>query len=992
MSLGRYPRPKNDTGFGFHYYPDTEHYSPHDLERWLPELERMGSSWLVLLSSLEIPIPEFFVRELLANEIEPVMRVVTGGIQPVDRSELAVLLRMYAQWGVHYAEVFCEANCASRWSLLDWTRPSLVEKFLDLLVPCLEEMQAHGLCPFFPALRPGGTYWDLSFLHTALELLISRDKRSLVDSMVVGMQNHLFDRPLEWGHGGKSRWPMARPYFTPNRSEDHLGYNLFQWYDEVVRSTVGHSLPLMCMGSAAAGDPYLSTGGVWADEESHADRAVTIARLLMDGAVPDYVLNHTFWLLATKEGDPCRVHAWYGAQGEECAAVSAMKGLLKRPRTVNGSSRPAVPPSGTVRRLADEDVEFVGLAQQMIDALHVTGPPSDGEPYWKVVRVEVQPEIDNGSAFAVADAQAVRFFWPDGEYVTAPKDDPYAPVGARHSAASMPMFATWGSYSVEVVRNSETLHGFGLYGNNLEPTYSAPHPVIVVFRLVQPDGSPLPPGPADPPDSPSTPSVPGDVEFVGLSEDMVRALSISEPRSTTEPYWKVVHVEVQPDTHNGSAFAVADAEAARFFWPDGEYVAAPKDDPLAPVGARHGAASMPMFASWGSYAVEVVGNSETIHGFGLYGDNLELTLGASHPVLVAFRLVGQPGPPSRPSPPEPSPSPSPQPRSVPYEGFPRPPGDNGMGIHLGLDTTTQAIALDIRRAKELNMTWATLCYQGDEQLLRCARMIWDAGIMPICRQVTTVGVGHPFDRDARVLLENGIPAYIQIFNEPSDEREWKHRRPRDYIERWSRLWAQKATDVYNAGGCPGLQCVHPEELEAAIDALGADSPVWDRVWFCSHNYGLNHPPEWQENYWCVLGFHFFAGIFKQRLGFVPPVICGEGGWLYGGYDDHRYPRVGGNLHARYTREMYEWFRRGTLSNGEPLPDHLFAVCPWILSGLSDEAWYGFTTKAATIRAVKDIPGFVRDSSAPSDGVAISSTIRVPDRSSMARRVRGADDR
>jgi hypothetical protein len=150
--------------------------------------------------------------------------------------------------------------------------------------------------------------------------------------------------------------------------------------------------------------------------------------------------------------------------------------------------------------------------------------------------------------------------------------------------------------------------------------------------------------------------------------------------------------------------------------------------------------------------------------------------------------------------------------------------------------------------------------------------------------------------------------------------------------------------------------------------------VWERVWFCSHNYGLNHPPEWRENSWCVLGFQFFVEIFRSRLGFVPPVVCGEGGWLYGAYDDHRYPRVDGHLHARYTREMYEWFRTGRLSNGEPLPDYLFAVCPWILSGPSDEAWYGFTTKVLTIQAVKDIPHFVRVRSKALDARATASRI------------------
>jgi hypothetical protein len=807
MTLERYSRPQNDTGFGFHYFPDTQHYSPHDIKRWVPELKSMGASWLVVLSRLEGPIPEFMVKELIASEIEPIVRVATPAVEPIDRPILTELLSIYGGWGVHYVEVFGEPNLASRWRLQDWCRPSLVERFVELLVPCLEEMDAAGLFPVFPALRPHGSYWDLSFLQSALQLLTSEIDASLMEKMVVGMHNHAWDKPLSWGQGGQERWPAARPYYSPPECQDHIGFNLFEWYNEIIRTTVGSSLGLICMGSGAAGDPSCVVAAGSADEKRHADRSVAIARMMMDGTIPEYVLNHTFWLLATDEGDPCRVHAWYGADGAETPAVTAVKGMLKHARCPDGQDPDSVPPTPPSDSLAE--VEFVGLSQDMIDALRIGGPDAGSEPYWKVVRVEVQPDTGNMSAFAIADAQAIRFSWPSGEHVVLPKDDPYAPPGARQQAASMPMFAGWGSYSVEVVGNSERLSGFGLYGDNLEVTHIQHHPVLITFKQVN-------------------------------------------------------------SSEKGSASG----------------------------------------------------------------------------------------------PPQPSLPPSPRsPRSPRYGDFARPPGDNGMGIHLGLNTTSEAISLDVRRAKDMKLTWATLCYQGDEQLLRCAKMIWDAGIMPLCRQITEITKSHPFDRDARILIEHGIPAYIQIFNEPSDQRGWEHGRPEDYVVKWAGLWAQKASEVYSAGGYPGLQCQQTAELEAAIDALGPDSQVWERVWFCAHNYGLNHPPDWRDDQCGVLGFKFFADVFERRLGFVPPVICGEGGWWYGACDEDHYPRVDGMVHARYTRELFEWFRRGRLSDGEPLPDYLFAVCPWILSGPSDEAWYGLTTKVLTIQAVKDIPDFIRKGSA-----------------------------
>ena len=36
------------SGIGFHYFPDTEHYSAHDLDVWLPEMQALGVRWLTV--------------------------------------------------------------------------------------------------------------------------------------------------------------------------------------------------------------------------------------------------------------------------------------------------------------------------------------------------------------------------------------------------------------------------------------------------------------------------------------------------------------------------------------------------------------------------------------------------------------------------------------------------------------------------------------------------------------------------------------------------------------------------------------------------------------------------------------------------------------------------------------------------------------------------------------------------------------------------------
>ena len=105
---------------------------------------------------------------------------------------------------------------------------------------------------------------------------------------------------------------------------------------------------------------------------------------------------------------------------------------------------------------------------------------------------------------------------------------------------------------------------------------------------------------------------------------------------------------------------------------------------------------------------------------------------------------------------------------------------------------------------------------------------------------------------------------------------------------------------------------------------------------------------------------------QERLGFVLPLIGGEGGWLFGAEEDKRYPKVEAALHAQYHREMFESLHTGVLANGEPLPDYLFSITPWIAGSwdYGGQNWWGNILRldgklTDTIEAVQSIPVFVR---------------------------------
>ena len=166
---------------------------------------------------------------------------------------------------------------------------------------------------------------------------------------------------------------------------------------------------------------------------------------------------------------------------------------------------------------------------------------------------------------------------------------------------------------------------------------------------------PDPPEPPEPP-IPPTPPEPTDIEFVGLTEEMINWLSLSGPEDPTQPYWKITRVEIQPQTNNMSAYAVYTnyMEYAEFWWGSGQHEDLGSEDELAPEGAKQWAASMPMFATWGSYGVRLGGNSEGIFSFGLYqeeGGVINPNKRGHHPVLVYFKWV-------QPEEPEPEPPPN----------------------------------------------------------------------------------------------------------------------------------------------------------------------------------------------------------------------------------------------------------------------------------------------------------------------------------------------
>lgn len=298
--------------------------------------------------------------------------------------------------------------------------------------------------------------------------------------------------------------------------------------------------------------------------------------------------------------------------------------------------------------------------------------------------------------------------------------------------------------------------------------------------------------------------------------------------------------------------------------------------------------------------------------------------------------------------------------------WPRPETDNGWGIHFLQTHQFDAIEAQrqVNRMQHLGMRWTLVHYADHDQLVGTAPIFQEAGIIVVWRPfIRPYETYEGWAEDVEFLRARGLAPYIQLYNEPSLAQEWDDAHPIDR-ETYLRNFLSAAQQVYQAGGYVGLQSVDPEWLRLTLQAIKDQGleEMFRRLFFVPHLYGLNHPPQYDEDINSVLGFREFAKVFEEEIGFVPVMIAGEGGWRPGEAQDNRYPAVSQSLHRDYHLAVFDWFRTGQLSNGRTLPDYLFAFCPWLISDPHDPAaWFDSDVgnRNLTIEAVEAIPKFER---------------------------------
>jgi hypothetical protein len=357
------PLPKENTRIGFYYYPDSLHYRESDLNTWLPEMKALGASWLTLLAPVDRAIPEHFIRSLITAGIEPVLHFNMPVDTPTQLRDLRLLFNTYSRWGVHYVVLFDRPNTRSAWSASAWTQSNLVERFLDIYIPVATAAQQAGLIPVFPPMEPGGDYWDTAFLRAALNGLQRRNCHHLLEKPVLGAYAWVNEHSLNWGAGGPERWPGARPYFTPQNSEDQLGFRIFDWYLTIARAVLHSPCHVLILGGGVRYSDQASPEATVKAEIVHAEKNLSIAALMSSSEnhltsteeldpVSAEVLACNFWLLAASGDSQWSSQAWFRSDGTFLSAAGTLRQWMTNRRgksaPVNSTPASIEPPNGAV--------------------------------------------------------------------------------------------------------------------------------------------------------------------------------------------------------------------------------------------------------------------------------------------------------------------------------------------------------------------------------------------------------------------------------------------------------------------------------------------------------------------------------------------------------------------------------------------------------------------------------------------------------------------
>jgi hypothetical protein len=305
MALDQYPRPQADNGRGLHWLPTTSQ-PPAVVDRFVAEAKKMGVKWVTFLNKgANVGENDYLVKKLTAAGIEPIMRIYTPGLSPVD-GDVAGMVRHFVDMGVHYFQAYNEPNLA-----FEQGGPPSVGRYLDAWLPLAKQIVAGGGLPGFGAMAPGGDVDDVRFLQDALDGLKQRGESGLLDKGWLSMHNYTWNEPID--QSGVQ---------NPN------GFEKFKTYERVVRQALGRDLPIIgTEGGTYVGDHQ--DGGRPAVTEAQAvDMARQAYGYMRDQREP-WNFAYSYWVIANGSDSSFSHQALFRDDGTTSPLVAALQSMTQ---------------------------------------------------------------------------------------------------------------------------------------------------------------------------------------------------------------------------------------------------------------------------------------------------------------------------------------------------------------------------------------------------------------------------------------------------------------------------------------------------------------------------------------------------------------------------------------------------------------------------------------------------------------------------------------
>lgn len=1020
MPIADYPRPANDNGWGIHWGPGAASQDPAAVGFFAEQVDEMGIKWVKILNRGTDFAMDGVVDALTARKIMPVLRIQEQDMEALYPPDVRRLVQHYRLRGVPYYELYNEPNLLDEWpagASID------IGRVADVWIPVAAAVQDTGGFPSTPALAPGGHWEDMDFFRTFLREVRRRAENGdkLAYQALCGKPgvwianhnyglNHYFDYPRDTVNmepvmvtEAEKRWygiddtivnglnqtrnRADRPFYVGDSlMDDSNGFFKFYAQVEIFREEIGYT------------PPVIVTEGGWLYGDNQDPRYPPVNETYLTNETmrgyeymlteaPDFLLSWQPWILCNFacNGTDGRFegHAWFKSRSEDDVLdiVNQLKASPGRAMTrLNGGNglpgwvgeSPASPAGTPVSPLVRTPTELLLDAAlrlgrqtfQMIggsDAIRILADPLAAANRFlvqnvtsRLATVDIAGQVITLSPYgdAVVEIRPRMESAEVGEAVPLTISEVYA---GRMSVVRLPdedeaAFQARLAFDGTVMTTTTAITaGGGVVGVELENPYP-----------------------------------------FGVAE--YRRLSCDENRGMANLFIEVLNAAGQPMDGVKLLFNTADGKNP-FNTFTGEKGPGKAEFALVS-GVSHG----------GEWTIEV----DSASGGSPRAVGLRTTLPddpcpsrgnttGHYSYKVVFQEGAGRGVPVERTPLQVVPEEwtFPRPRSLDGAVFspkalsewPRPEGDNGLGLHFLPVPQLNEYALDlfIYHLKELDMRWTTLYYDNPDILELAAPKFRDAGIMVIWRPALRPYDQYPARRaeqEIESLRMSGMPPYIQLYNEPTVGQEWEGNEAD--LGGYRRNFIDAADAVYQAGGYVGFQDVDVASLTALIQQIKGEGKdyLFSEAFFVPHCYGSNHPPAYpydelnqadrgttiETDYNAsVLCFLKFAQVWQAEAGFVPPMIMGEGGWATSILEDGRYPRMTEETHREYHLAMFNWFKSGQLSNGDPLPDYLFAVTPWLISGagamqFEENGWFYSKltgTKYETVEAVRAMPPFVR---------------------------------